>query len=167
MWCSQEVAGGGDGVGFWLQYNWSLFKAMAQMIMIGFETPPFTNVSCLTTSKWCTIETWVTLLCLYIGTVFYALLISNTSTIIMQLNQAKRQFEEKLQAVNEYMRDKKLPSGLREKVRDYYHIQYSEGKIFDETGILAELAPSLRSEILRYAQSREEAQGNARQRCCI
>ncbi len=139
---------------FLVQYNWSFFKAMAQMIMIGFETPPFTNVSCEVRSEWCSIETWITLLCLYIGTVFYALLISNTSTIIMQLNQAKRQFEEKLQAVNEYMRDKKLPSTLREKVRDYYHLQYSEGKIFDETGILAELAPSLRSEILRY-NSRE------------
>eukprot|EP00520_Triparma_pacifica_P000353 CAMPEP_0118649484 /NCGR_PEP_ID=MMETSP0785-20121206/9728_1 /TAXON_ID=91992 /ORGANISM="Bolidomonas pacifica, Strain CCMP 1866" /LENGTH=1037 /DNA_ID=CAMNT_0006541775 /DNA_START=141 /DNA_END=3257 /DNA_ORIENTATION=- len=132
------------------QYSWALFKALAQMITIGFETPPFTNVSCTTTSEWCSIETWTTLLCLYIGTIFYALLISNTSTIIMQLNQAKRQFEEKMQQVNEYMREKKLPSQLRDKVRDYYHLAYSEGKIFDETGILSELAPSLRSEILHY-----------------
>jgi len=144
----------GDDISVSLQYSWSLFKALAQMITIGFETPPFTNVSCTTTSEWCSIETWTTLLCLYIGTIFYALLISNTSTIIMQLNQAKRQFEEKIQQVNEYMRDKKLPSGLRDKVRDYYHLAYSEGKIFDETGILSELAPSLRSEILRY-NSRE------------
>lgn len=135
---------------FSLQYNWSFFKAMAQMIMIGFETPPFTNVSCEVASDWCQIETWITLLCLYIGTVFYALLISNISSVVGQLNQAKRQFEDKLLHVNEYMRDKKLPSVLREKVRDYFHIQYAEGKIFDEDGILAELAPSLRQEILRY-----------------
>ena len=141
---------GGPEVTVMLQYSWALFKALAQMITIGFETPPFTNVSCTTTSFWCSIETWTTLLCLYIGTIFYALLISNTSTIIMQLNMAKRQFEEKMQQVNEYMRDKKLPSSLRDKVRDYYHLAYSEGKIFDETGILSELAPSLRSEILHY-----------------
>lgn len=141
---------GGPEVTVLLQYSWALFKALAQMITIGFETPPFTNVSCTTTSAWCSLETWTTLLCLYIGTIFYALLISNTSTIIMQLNQAKRQFEEKIQQVNEYMRDKKLPSSLRDKVRDYYHLAYSEGKIFDETGILSELAPSLRSEILHY-----------------
>ncbi|GMH90312.1 hypothetical protein TrVE_jg4805 [Triparma verrucosa] len=141
-------------VSFWMQYNWSLFKALAQMIMIGFETPPFTNVHCETTSEWCSIETWTTLLCLYIGTVFYALLVSNMSTIIMQLNQAKRHFEEKLQQVNEYMREKKLPSDLRERVRDYYHIQHSGGKIFDENAILGELAPSLRSEVLVF-NSRE------------
>ena len=78
---------------FSLQYNWSLFKALAQMIMIGFETPPFTNVSCEVASDWCQVETWITLLCLYIGTVFYALLISNISSVVGQLNQAKRQFE--------------------------------------------------------------------------
>ncbi|GMH94319.1 hypothetical protein TL16_g12874 [Triparma laevis f. inornata] len=141
-------------VGFWMQYNWSLFKAMAQMIMIGFETPPFTNVHCETTSEWCTIETWTTLLCLYIGTIFYALLVSNMTSIIQQLNQAKRHFEERLQQVNEYMREKKLPSDLRERVRDYYHIQHSGGKIFDEDAILSELAPVLRAEILVF-NSRE------------
>ena len=61
-----------------------------------------------------------------------------------------RSAQDKILHVNEYMRDKKLPSILREKVRDYFHIQYSEGKIFDESGILAELAPSLRQEILRF-----------------
>ena len=85
------------------------------MIMIGFETPPFTNVSCTTTSYWCSIETWTTLVCLYIGTLFYALLISNVSSMVAQLNQAKKAFEEKLMEVNEYMVDKKLPSDLRER----------------------------------------------------
>ena len=46
------------------QWSWSFFKALAQMIMIGFETPPFTNASCDIVSHWGGIEHWITLCCL-------------------------------------------------------------------------------------------------------
>ena len=127
------------------------------MIMIGFETPPFTNVSCDTNSDWCAIENWITLLCLYIGAVFYSLLISSISSILQSANMSSRVFEEKLGKLDDYMRSKKFPAMLREKVKDYFHLQHSDGKLFDEEEILASVTPLLRRESKTRLQYRGTA----------
>lgn len=129
------------------QWSWSFFKALAQMIMIGFETPPFTNASCDTASNWCGIEHWVTLGCLYVGAVFYSLLISSISSILQTANLASRHFEEKLTQIDDYMRNERLPAAMREKVKDCFHLQHSNGKLFDESQILDMLTPILKREI--------------------
>jgi len=132
------------------QWTWSFFKALAQMIMIGFETPPFTNASCDTLSHWCGIEHWVTLFCLYVGAVFYSLLISSISSIIQKANLASGDFEENLLQIDDYMRSKKLPAAMREKVKEYFHIEHADGKLFDEEKILGLVTPPLRKEIMGF-----------------
>lgn len=62
-------------------------------------------------------------------------------------NLATRQFEEKLTQIDDYMRSKKLPSTLREKVKDCFHLQHSNGKLYVEDEILEVLSPILRREI--------------------
>ena len=132
------------------QWSWSFFKALAQMIMIGFETPPFTNVSCDALSDWCTIEYWITLGCLYLGAIFYSLLISSISSILQTANQSSRQFDENLLRIDDYMRTKKLPAAMREKVKDYFHLQFSNGKLHKEEEIFDFLSPVLRREIKQF-----------------
>ncbi|GMI10428.1 hypothetical protein TrVE_jg5639 [Triparma verrucosa] len=132
------------------QWSWSFFKALAMMIMIGFETPPFTNVSCDTRTEWCAIENWITLGCLYIGAVFYSLLISSVASILNSANMSSRIFEERLNKLDDYMRSQKLPAALREKVKDHFHMQHSDGKLFDEEEILGNVTPLLRREIVGY-----------------
>ena len=132
------------------QWTWSFFKALAMMIMIGFETPPFTNVACEVRSEWCGIENWITLCCLYIGAVFYSLLISSVASILNSANMSSRIFEEKLGKLDDYMRSQKLPASLREKVKDHFHMQHSDGKLFDEAEILSNVTPILRREIISY-----------------
>ncbi|GBG27007.1 Potassium/sodium hyperpolarization-activated cyclic nucleotide-gated channel 4 [Hondaea fermentalgiana] len=137
------------------QYSWSFFKALAQMIGIGFETPPITNLGCLDlTDSWCKIEMWITLSSMYLGSVFYAIMISNISSIIFSMNMASRLYQEKTQQLNEYMRSKRLPPHLRDRVRDYFSLRYSEGKIFNEEAIMKDLSPSLRRDIMFFT-SRE------------
>lgn len=109
--------------------------------------PPITNASCEVLTDWCSIEMWITLISLYIGTIFYALLISNVSSIILSMNVAGRRFKERLSTVDDYMHAKKLPIALRFKVRDYLSLRFSEGKIFDEEAILSSLSPALQKEI--------------------
>lgn len=147
---SWVVYAGLESKGAYEQWTWSLFKALAQMIMIGFETPPFTNASCDTASHWCAIEHWITLGCLYLGAIFYSLLISSISSILQTANLASRQFEEKLLQLDDYMRSKKLPAAMREKVKDYFHLQHSNGKLYNETEILDMLTPILRREIKHF-----------------
>ena len=107
----------------------------------------FTNASCDTASRWCGIEHWITLLCLYIGAVFYSLLISSISSILQTANLASRHFEEKLLQIDDYMRSKKLPASMREKVKDCFHLQHANGKLYDENEILDMLTPILRREV--------------------
>ena len=110
----------------------------------------FTNVSCDALSDWCTIEYWVTLGCLYLGAIFYSLLISSISSILQTANQAARQFDEHLLKVDDYMRSKKLPAAMREKVKDYFYLQFSNGKLHKEEEILDFLSPVLRREIKQF-----------------
>ena len=105
-----------------------------------------TNVGCNTISRWCTIEHWTTLLLLVLGSVFYALVISNVSSIV-SASASKKRFKEKYDNVKAYMAAKKLPMVLQDRVRDFYHIQYSGGEVFEESRILSELTPALREEI--------------------
>jgi CRP-like cAMP-binding protein len=132
------------------QWTWSFFKAMSMMIMIGFDTPSFTNVGCMERTQWCAIEHWMTLLCLYIGAIFYSLLISSVANILNSSNISNRIFEEKLGQLDDYMRSQKLPAALREKVKDHFHLQHSDGKLFDEDEILGGVTPILRREIVAF-----------------
>jgi hypothetical protein len=52
--------------------------------------------------------------------------------------------------LDDYMRSQKLPAQLREKVKDHFHLQHNDGKLFDEEEILAAVTPILRREIVSY-----------------
>lgn len=88
--------------------------------------------------------------CLYIGAIFYSLLISSISSILHSANQASRKFDEHLLIVDDYMRTKKLPAAMREKVKDYFYLQFSNGKLHKEEEILDFLSPVLRREIKQF-----------------
>ena len=105
---------------------------------------------CESTKGWCVAESWIQLISYYIGAVFYSLLISNISSILLSMNIAGRVYQDKIQQVDEYMRSKHLPPDLRDRVREFYQLQFAEGKLFDEEIILKELTPSIRKDILRY-----------------
>lgn len=68
-------------------------------------------------------------------------MISSISSILHTANLASRQFEEKLTQIDDYTRSKKFPSVLREKVKDCFHLQHSNGKLYDENEILETLSP--------------------------
>lgn len=107
-------------------------------------------MSCDALSDWCTIEYWITLGCLYLGAIFYSLLISSISSILQTANQSSRQFDEHLLRIDDYMRTKKLPASMREKVKDYFYLQFSNGKLHKEDEIFDFLSPVLRREIKQF-----------------
>ena len=45
---------------------------------------------------------------------------------------------------------KNIPRDLRERVREFYHLRYAKGRIFDEGQILDSLNAELRTEIASY-----------------
>ena len=134
------------------QYGWSVFKALCSILMLGFEGPPMTNTQCNNlASDWCKIEHIITLTCLWIGALFYAFIVSTITTILASLNVSRGRYEEKIMRAQEYMRHRKIPVDLRDKVRDFYAIRYPEGRVLEEDAILDELPRPLKEELLRHA----------------
>ena len=116
-----------------------LMQALGTMISMETQTP--VSTSCFEgSSSWCTIENWTNLISLYMGSVMYALLISNLSSIVLTVEMGQHLLSEKVKQVNEYMRSKRLPVALRDKVRDFFRLRFAEGKMFNETEILKEVS---------------------------
>ena len=155
------------------QYKWSVYKALAQMIVIGHGergsgrgerehgeavggSAPIIATTCYEERAYCETEQWVTLGGLYIGLFFQSVLISQISKILVEMSISRQRFREEMRLVNEYMRAKVLPPELRDRVREYYAVQYRGGNIFEEKVILSKLSTPLRLEILQY-NSRELA----------
>lgn len=140
------------------QYEWCLYKALAQMITIGLSestSAPIVATTCLDVDQgFCAAEHWITLFSLLIGLGFQSVFISQVSSILVEMSLAKQRFREELRLVNEYMRMKALPPELRDRVREYYDLRFREGKMFDEKQILSKTSTPLRNEILQY-NSRE------------
>ena len=157
-----------------VQYKYALYKALSQMVVLGHgergardapvdpegpEGPwsgsaPIVATTCYEKAPWCEAEQWMTLIGLYVGVAFQSVLISQISTILVEMSGAKQHFREEMRHVNEYMRHRMLPPEIRDRVREYYGLQFRDGKIFEEKLILSKLSFALRSEILRY-NSRE------------
>ena len=136
------------------QYVWSLLKAL-YMIIGGEEMLPSGNgIGCNDVEEYCAVESWMSIFALYIGVVFSALLISEVSVIVTSLDRSRQLYHDKVKEANEYMRANKLSPKLREHVREYFAIRYSDQKMFHEQNILEDLSPNLRTQI------REEVSSN-------
>ena len=130
------------------KYGWCFLKAAGAFVNVGFGTTPLSSTQCSTTSEWCEVETWITFLQLFIGQIYYAILVAEISTIIHSMDIAKSAFEDRMNATNGYMRSKKLPSELRDKIRDYMRARYKDGRMVDEPAVLSSLSPALKREVM-------------------
>ena len=136
------------------KYAWSFLKAL-YMIIGGEEMLPSGNgIGCNDVDEYCAVESWMSMIALYIGIVFSALLISEVGVIVGALDRSRQLYHDKLQEANEYMRANKLSPELREHVREYFALRYSDQKMFHEQTILEDLSPNLRTRI------REEVSSN-------
>ena len=136
------------------QYMWSLIKALYMMIGGEEMLPSGNSIGCEDISEYCAIESWMTLVSLYLGAIFSALLISEVGLIVTSLDRSRQLFYDRLNAVNEYMRANKLSPELREHVREYFSLRYSDQKMFNEEAILRDMSPNL------HIRIREETSHN-------
>jgi len=90
------------------------------------------------------------LICLYIGSIFYALLIASVSDIMANMNKGARALAEQLWGLNEYLSYKKVPISMKNRVRNFYRLQYADGKVYDQATLLAALPPKIRDDIVTF-----------------
>ena len=126
--------------GLFDQWQWSYFKALTQMILIGFETPPFTNTSCNTLSEWCQIETWVTLLLgLFPGAIFFSSLIAAIDSYSKARNLASRQFEERMNNLDGFLRREKLSLIEQQRIKDDFVHRHPDCCLYDQEQVAQDI----------------------------
>lgn len=72
------------------------------------------------------------------------------TSLATQYDSSHHAFQEKIDAVNEFMRNRKLPFDLRKKILEYYRMFWARGIYFDEQKILNELSYPLRRDVMLY-----------------
>ncbi|KAH8094131.1 voltage-gated potassium channel [Aureococcus anophagefferens] len=149
LWELLEAGSGRPVVSVSHAYSWGCYKTLLLVVGQGYLDFP-SGQACHTTTGWCLIESWTTLVGMFLGCIFNAYAVASFTAMIVASNVSTQEFEEQLLRTNEYMRSLHLPSELRDRIREYYHHRWHEGKIFDETLILERLNPELCMEILAY-----------------
>jgi hyperpolarization activated cyclic nucleotide-gated potassium channel 2 len=153
---SWVVFAGLDSHDLYDQWKWSCFKAMCQMILIGFATPPLVNASCNTLSEWCQLEMWTTLLCgLFPGAVFFSLLIASITRIVETSSIKSRRFEERFNNLSGFLDcERHLTPADRYNIKADFIRRHRNGCFYDEQEALNDIDPH-RIDTLRHARVEE------------
>ncbi len=84
------------------------------------------------------------------GVGMYGYIIGNVSGLIANLDVARANFLKKIEEVTTYLKTKKIPEDLQEKILNYYYYLWDKRKNISDQNPLADLPSSLNLEIMLY-----------------
>lgn len=126
-----------DGVGVGYQYIVVLYFSLVTMFGIGYgEYAPMTPGEKITA-----------ILVIIVGSASVGYLVGNISSVVNARNSARKQ---RMTQVKQFMRDRKFPTLLKGRVRQYFSYYLAKKSMFDEQVILDELSPNLRLEMVLH-----------------
>jgi len=120
------------------QYMKSLYWSITTLTTVGYgDITPTSN-----------LEIAFTLVVMILGVSMYAFIIGNVASVVSNLDASQTRFREKLDQVQSYMRDRKIPRALQSRVRDYYQYLWECHRDTSlDLGFLDEIPNSLKTEI--------------------
>jgi len=118
---------------------WSYFMALSQMFCIGYgQLPPQTYS-----------EMMMVMVSTCVGAIIWSIILGTITSSLENFHSDKKQLNNKIEEVKEYMHYKKMPTDLREAIVGYWETKF-DGKVFNESKILMELNPILRTQIIDF-----------------
>ncbi|HBD96241.1 MAG: hypothetical protein A2015_10160 [Spirochaetes bacterium GWF1_31_7] len=121
------------------QYIISLYWCVTTIATIGYgDITPDKNIR---------IQLLYTIFVQLLGVGMYGYIIGNISSLIANIDVAKSNFVEKMEQIKEYMRIKKIPYPIQDKVKNYYNYLWETKKSITGVTFLNEIPPTLKMEI--------------------
>ncbi len=120
------------------KYLTSLYWSITTLTTVGYGDITPTN----------DLEIVFTLVVMFLGVSMYAFIIGNVASLIANFDARQARFREKLDQIQAYMRERRIPSDLQQRVRQYYQYmwEYSHDDSMD-INFLDELPHSLKTSI--------------------
>ena len=85
------------------------------------------------------------------GATVFGYIIGSTTSLVANSDAASAQLQERLNTLNEYMKDRRLPRELQVGIRKYFKYLWSRRTVFSaEEDILKDLSTPLRTKLLRF-----------------
>lgn len=136
--------GGGDAEGaFGMRYLRALYWCITTIATVGYG-----DITPDRSAPWQLVYTMAVEL---FGVSVYGFIIGNIASLIANLDVRQAAFKRKMEEVREYMRSRRLPPVLQQRVRNYYlYLWETRRSVSDEGAILAELPHTLATDISLY-----------------
>jgi voltage-gated potassium channel len=88
-----------------------------------------------------------TMVVMFLGVVVYGYVIGNVTSLLANIDLAKRHYRENMERLGAFMRYRNIPLNLQRRLRDYYAYLWENRLGYDESTVLADLPESLRTEV--------------------
>jgi len=85
-----------------------------------------------------------------VGVTVFGYVIGNLAGLVSKITEPGQRQKAKMQEVREYMKEQALPKDVQMRVNKYYEHYLTRKSLFDEEGILMDMRPRLRQEVLLY-----------------
>jgi voltage-gated potassium channel len=84
------------------------------------------------------------------GVGMYGYIIGNVATLIANLDVARANYQKRMEEVNDFLRNKRVPGDLQGRVRDYYSYVWETHKSISTVTMVDELPHTLAMEVLLF-----------------
>jgi hypothetical protein len=122
------------------RYIRSLYWTIVTMTTVGYgDITPHRN-----------IEYVFTMVVMLLGASGYAFLIGKIASLFSNIDAAKANFWNRIEAVNQYLRSRNVPHNLNQQVRNYYEYLWAHHRGVKEDALFDDLPTPFRLDILRH-----------------
>jgi hypothetical protein len=95
-------------------------------------------------------QTVYAMVVMLLGVGVYGYVIGNVTSVIANIDLAKRHYLEKMESLAAFMRYRNIPPRLQRRLRDYYAYLWENQLVYDESSVMADLPDSLRTEVALF-----------------
>ncbi|KAA0173395.1 hypothetical protein FNF27_05172 [Cafeteria roenbergensis] len=121
------------------QYTFSIYWTVATLVSVGYGDVHAVSVG----------EQAFSVVVMTAGAITYSVLFGSVATLLASLNAHEAKFRQKIDAVDAFMRELRLPKRLQQRVRSYFDFSFS--RQIEGRAVLEELPVTLQGEILDWA----------------